>query len=117
TWISDPLALGDEPMDAQFVFGVTEVTREVPNGKKPSDLGLPSLEKVERWCAEPGAHPIPEVAWYEDFYAEHELTRTGPPSWGVVGPERTRAAVLFGELLGKRKPPEGARVLRSNKVT
>lgn len=116
-WISDPRELGDEAIDAQFVFGVTEVTREATKGGKPGELPLMNAQRIARWCAEPGRHPIPEVAWYEEFYAQHGLTRSGPPSWGVVGPESTQVAVLFGEPLGKKKAPAGACGLRSGKVT
>ena len=116
-WISDPRDLGEDALDMQFVFGVTEVTREARDGRGPDELGLQHAQRLERWCAEPGRHPIPEVAWYEEFYAERGLTRTGPPSWGVVGPESVRVEVLLGEKLAKKKPPAGARVLRSGKVT
>jgi hypothetical protein len=114
-WISDPRDLGDEAIDGTFVYAVTEATVEARASKGPGQVFLRVAQAVERRRSEIGNEPIIDDP---TFFAGKGVQRTGAPSWLVVGAESAVVEVVLGtKLLASKKPPPGARVLRSGKVT
>lgn len=113
-WVSDARKLGQEPIEARFVFGVTEASATA-SPTQPSEVSLERVRDVERRRKQIGNEPVTRD---DPFYVQKGLTCTGEPSWGVVGPAGAVVEVLLGEkVLAKKKPTAGARVLRAGKVT